>query len=176
MRDAPGRQPAPKHIAGVSVEAQHYKLVEGVRMRDAEDPLRLILRPRQAGINFIGVDCRKEEQLVLPDYRRGTAVSLDRDLPLDVVGWAPLDGRLGRGGDAVGIRSTPVMPVVWLGLLKLIRKPLAKRKCRGDQAKRCERGDFVRCHFLYFHFLLIQCVVRLLLIVRGALLCMLQLP
>jgi hypothetical protein len=29
---------------------------------------------------------------------------------------------------------------------------LAKRERRGDQAKRCERGDFVQCHFLFIHF------------------------
>ena len=121
-------------------------------MSDAEHALGLILRPGQARVYFAGVDRREDEKLVAPDNRGGTAVTLDRPLPLDVVGWAPLDGRLGRGGDAVGIRSTPVMPVVRLGFFKRIRQRLAKRKSRGDQAMRCERGDFVQCHFLYFHF------------------------
>ena len=95
-------------------------------MSDAEHALGLILRSGQGRIHFASVEHSQEEQFVIPNDRGGTAVALDRDFPLDVVGWAPLDGRLGRGGDAVGIRSTPVMPVVRLGFLKLIRTRLAR--------------------------------------------------
>ena len=103
-------------------------------MSDTEHALGLILRPGQTRVYFAGVDRREDEKLVAPDNRSGTAVTLDRHLPLDVVGWAPLNGRLGGGGDTVGIRSTPVMPVARLGLLKLIRMRLAKGKRCGDQA------------------------------------------
>ena len=118
-------------------------------MCDAKDSLWLILRLGQARVYFAGVDRCEDEKLVAPDNRGGTAVTLDRRLPLDVVGWAPLDGRLGRGGDSVGIRSAPVMPVVRLGLLKLIRMRLAMEKHWGDQGKRCDRGaiGFFQCHF-----------------------------
>ena len=102
-------------------------------MSDAEHAPGLILRPGQARVYFAGVDRREYEKLVAPDNRGGTAVTLDRYLPLDVVGWAPLDGRLGRGGDAVGVRPAPVMPVVRLGFLKLIRMRLAKRKRMGTR-------------------------------------------
>ena len=125
-------------------------------MGDAEDAFGLIPRLGQGRVHFAGVDRREDEKLVAPDNRGGATITLDRRLPLDVVGWAPLDGRLGRGGDAIGIRSAPVMPVVGLGLLKLIRMRLAKRERRGDQAKRCERGDFVQCHFLFIHFRFIR--------------------
>ena len=140
---------APEHFAGATVKAQDDKLVGGVRVCDVKDSLWLILRPGQARIYFAGVDRREDEKLVAPDNRGGTAVTLDRRLPLDVVGWAPLDGRLGRGGDSVGIRSAPVMPVVRLGLLKLIRMRLAMEKRCRDQGKRCDRGafGFVQCHF-----------------------------
>ena len=143
---------APEHFASVAIEAKDNKFKGGVGVGDAKDALGLILRLGKGRIHFAGVDRREDEKLVSPDNRGGATITLDRRLPLDVVGWAPLDRRLGRGGDSVGIRSAPVMPVVGLGLLKLIRMRLAKRERRGDQAKRCERGDFVQCHFLYFHF------------------------
>ena len=134
MRDQFGCGLAPQDFAGVAIETEHDKLVGGVWVRDTEDTLRLILRPGQCRVHFAGVDRCEDEKLVAPDDRGGTAVALDRRLPLDVVGWAPLEGGLGGGGDTVGIRSTPVMPVVRLGFLKLIRMRLAKGKCCGDQA------------------------------------------
>ena len=103
-------------------------------MCDTEDTLRLILRLGQCRVHFSGIDRCEDEKLVAPDDRGGTAVTLDRRLPLDIVGWAPLEGGLGCGGDAVGIRSTPVMPVARLGFLKLIRMRLAKGKRCGYQA------------------------------------------
>ena len=134
VRDQFGCGLTPQDFAGVSIETEHDKLVGGIWVRDTEDTLRLILRPGQCRVHFAGVDRREDEKLVAPDVRGGTAVALDRCLPLDVVGWAPLDGRSGCGGDAVGIRPAPVMPIARLGFLKLIRMRLAKRKRCGDQA------------------------------------------
>ena len=152
MGDQFGCGLTPQDFAGVAIDAKDDKFIGGIGVGDAEDAFGLILRLGQGWVHFAGVDRTENEQFVAPDDRGGTAVALDRHLPLDVVGWAPLDGRLGRGGDAVGIRPAPVMPIARLGLLKLIRMHLAKRKRRGDQAKRCERGDFVQCYFLFFHF------------------------
>ena len=39
-----------------------------------------------------------------------------------------------------------MLPVVGLGLLKLIRMRLAKRERRGYQTKHCERDDFIQRH------------------------------
>ena len=113
-------------------------------MSDTEHALGLILRPGQARVYFASVDRREDEKLVAPDDRGGTAVALDRCLPLDVVGWAPLEGGLGCGGDAVGIRSTPVMPVVRLGLFK-------GGNLRGDRGKR-EAEHYGEEGMVRFHY------------------------
>ena len=88
-------------------------------MSDAEHALRLILRARQRGIHFAGIDGCEDENLVAPNDRRGAAVALDGDFPLDIFIFAPLRWRLGGARNARGAGPAPVMPVVGLGFLKI---------------------------------------------------------
>ena len=70
---------------------------------------------RQQGINDARVDRRQHEDPLLPDDRGRTSTSFDRHFPADVLFLAPLDRRVGRPRDAVGVRATPLVPVLQLG-------------------------------------------------------------
>ena len=88
---------APEHFASVTIETKDNKFKGGIGVGDAKDALGLILRLGKGRVHFAGVDRREDEKLVAPDNRGGATITLDQSLPLDVVGWAPLDRRLGRG-------------------------------------------------------------------------------
>ena len=58
-----------------------------------------------------GRDGRQDENLILPDDRRGGATARQGDLPLDIMGFTPFDGRVAMGRNAIGQRSAPLRPI-----------------------------------------------------------------
>ena len=55
---------------------------------------------------------QEKKQSVIPDDRRGTALAGNLDLPLDILGGTPLDGRIAVGNGSIGIGPTPRGPLV----------------------------------------------------------------
>ena len=119
MRDFFSSNSAPKGFSGGSIQAKHDIFVCSVRMGDAKDPLGLVFGFGQGGVDFSGIDGCKDENFVAPDNRRGTAVAINRFLPLDILIFTPVYWRFGGGRGSGGIGSTPVMPVVGFGLGKI---------------------------------------------------------
>ena len=119
VRDQFGGCLAPNFLTRFAVEAEHHKFINRIRMFDAEHALRLILWAWQRGIHFAGIDGGEDENLVAPNDRRGAAVALDGDFPLDIFIFAPLRWRLGGGRNARGAGPAPVMPVVGLGFFNV---------------------------------------------------------
>ena len=119
VRDQFGGRLAPDFPARLAVEAAHHKFINRIRMFDAEQAPRLILWAWQRGIYFAGIDGCEDENLVTPNDRRGAAVALDGDFPLDIFIFAPLRWRLGGARNARGAGPAPVMPVVGLGFFKV---------------------------------------------------------
>ena len=144
VRDQFGGRLAPNFLARFAVEAEHDKLVNRIRVFDAEHALRLILRPRQRGIHLAGIDGGEDENLVAPNDRRGAAVAVNGDFPLDILFLAPLSGRLGGGRNARGAGPAPVMPVVGLGFFKRV-------KIGGGRGER-EAEYYGEEGMGYFHF------------------------
>ena len=57
---------------------------------------------------------------MIPDDGSGTALAGDLDLPLDILGGTPLDGRIAVDNGSIGIGPTPRGPLVggWVGRLQ----------------------------------------------------------
>ena len=60
----------------------------------------------------ISLDRGEQEHAITPNNRRGTAPTGNFDFPLDVGLLVPLDGRITVRRDAVGLRSSPLVPVL----------------------------------------------------------------
>ena len=119
MRDFFSSNSAPKGFSGGSIQAKHDIFVCSVRMGDAKDPLGLVFGFGQGGVDFSGIDGCKDKNLVAPNDGRGAAISINGDLPLDILIFTPICWRFGSGRGSGGIGSTPVMPVGGLGLGKI---------------------------------------------------------
>ena len=111
MRNTLSRDLSPILFACLPIETENDKLIFRVGMGDAKDTFRLIFRFRECGIDFACIDCREDEDLVLPDNRTGDSFSIDRDLPADVLVLAPLTWWRGGRRNSGDIRSAPLMPV-----------------------------------------------------------------
>ena len=122
----------PAQLARVAVEAEDFKPIEMGRWLG----LRLEARVRfgqLVRLGFpVGLHGREDEDLVIPDDRRGASGARQFGLPLDVAertllagsGRVPLDGRIrGRRGHAIGGRPAPARPVV---------RALRRGECPGE--------------------------------------------
>ena len=78
---------------------------------------------------------------MIPDDGSGTALAGDLDLPLDILGGTPLDGRIAVGNGSIGIGPTPRGPLVggWVGRLQ------AWSWAEQDQARDNERKNSHGC-------------------------------
>ena len=119
MRDFFSSNSAPKGFSGGAIQAKHDIFVCSVRMRDAEDTLRLVFRLGKGWIDFSGIDGCKQENLIAPNDWRCAAVPGDGYLPLNVFIFAPCDRWLRGRGSACGIGSAPLMPVFRFGFLEI---------------------------------------------------------
>ena len=119
MRGQPCGDLAPESLAGFTIQTQNHKLILGIGMGDAKDPLGLIFRFRKGGIDFTGIDGSKNKNLIAPDNGRGTAVAINRFLPLDILVFTPSSGGSGSGRGPGGTGATPVMPVGGFSLGKI---------------------------------------------------------
>ena len=112
VRDEFGGGLPPDDVAALARETENFKGVGGIRVLDVKDPLGLVFRFWQRGVDDSGVDCGQQEHLVLPDDGCGTSVSVDGDFPLDIVFLAPFDWRRRRSRNAIRFRAAPLVPVV----------------------------------------------------------------
>ena len=119
MRDQSSGNLPPQYFAALAIQAQYHKFILGIGVGNPKDALGLIFRFGKGWIDFSGIDGCKDKDLVAPNDGRGTAISINGDLPLDILIFIPVCWRFGGGRGAGGIRSTPVMPVIGLGLWEI---------------------------------------------------------
>ncbi len=84
----------------------------------AEVPLpnRLTLRAIDGPQKQAALLCHVQENAVAPDNRRRSRPLRHRQLPRDVFGRGPLDGKVRFGADAVQRRPPPLRPVLRVGI------------------------------------------------------------
>ena len=109
----------PEKLAGLPVDAQDIKAVNDLRLRvghgrQGRSALNFdtcLSNGFRAGLFADGLG-QKQKQTVIPDNGRGTAATGNLDLPLDILGGTPFDGRLAIGHSAIGIGPAPSGPLV----------------------------------------------------------------
>ena len=110
---------APENLAGGPVDTKHIKAVNDLWLGIGHggqgwSPLNLDARLGngfRTGLLAGGIG-QEQEKFFIPDNGSGTAAAGQLDLPLDILGGTPLDGRIAVGNGSIGIGPTPRGPLV----------------------------------------------------------------
>ena len=140
VRHELGCRLTPEFFSGISVEAQDFEFVKRIGVLDSENPFRLVFWLGTRGIDATGVDRCQQKHFVAPNNWRCIPLPIDRDFPADVLVFTPLDRRFRSATDAVGFRTSPLMPVRPLSVdASSLQASRPRPRIRGSGRTTCRR-------------------------------------